>query len=223
MIDEHLLSQIALVRGLNAEARREIAARSALLRKNAGEVLWRAGDPARGLVVLLSGKVRVLRASRDGRRHVVHREGAGAVLGEVPLLDGGVYPATAEVELPVTALLVTAEALDAAMAADARLGRILLAGLARRVRQLVERLDSLAVLDVRARLARHLLARADLAGGGTFDLGASQSSLAEDLGTVREVVVRHLGALRRRGVLAAEGRGRYRVLDRTWLAALAER
>ena len=43
MIDERVLSQVDLVRGLNEAARREIAARSVLLKKRAGELPWRAG------------------------------------------------------------------------------------------------------------------------------------------------------------------------------------
>lgn len=220
MIDEALLDKVARFGDLNPRARREIAARSTLLRVRSGGVLWRAGDSARGLVVLLSGRVRVIRSNPDGRRHVIHREGPGAMLGEVPLLDGGGYPATAEVEVEVTGILVTREALDAAILADASFARVLLEGLARRVRHLVDRLDALASLDVRSRLARSLLARAET--GPVFTLGASQAHLAEELGTVREVVVRNLGALRRRGILGREGRGRYRLLNRAALDALAE-
>jgi len=197
MIDETLLDRVARFRDLNPRARRELAARSSQLRVKAGGTLWRAGDPPRGLVVLLTGRVRVIRSNPEGRRHVIHREGPGVVLGEVPLLDGGGYPGTAEAEVEVTAILVSPGALEAAIQADASFARVLMEGLARRVRHLVDRLDSLASVDVRSRLARHLLARA--ATGPVFSLGMSQAHLAEELGTVREVVVRNLGALRRRG------------------------
>ena len=43
--------------------------------------------------VLLQGRVRAVRV-RDGRETVLHRSGPGATLGEVPLFDGGDYPAT---------------------------------------------------------------------------------------------------------------------------------
>lgn len=222
MIDEALVDQLPLFSGLNERARREVALRSSLVRRRPGQHFWRAGDPPKGVVILVEGTVRIVRVGGSGRRHVVHREGPGTALGEVPLLDGGGYPATAEAETPVTAVLVTGDAMEAAMAADPALARRLLTGLARRVRHLVDRLDALAVLDVRCRLARHLLDRANAGGGGAFDLGTSQAKLAEELGTVREVVVRNLGALRRRGVLESAGRGRYRLTNRPALEALAE-
>lgn len=222
MIDATLLDRVPLFQDLGREARRELAVRSVRIEKPAGEVLWHAGDRPRGLVILLEGRVRIVRSGRDGRRQVVHREGPGVALGEVPLLDGGGYPATAEVERPIVAVLVTPEALDAAMAADPCLARTLLDGLARRVRHLVDRLDERTLLDVRARLARHVLERAEAAGGEVFDLGMTQARLAEELGTVREVVVRNLGRLRRRGVLVNAGRARYRVGHRPTLEALAD-
>lgn len=60
------------------------------------------------------------------------------------------------------------------------------------------------------------------AGDAPFTLGTSQARLAEDLGTVREVVVRNLGSLRDQEILRREGRGRYRILNRAALEALAE-
>lgn len=43
--------------------------------------------------MLLEGAVRAVR-TRHGRELVVHRAGPGATLGEIPLFDGGGYPAT---------------------------------------------------------------------------------------------------------------------------------
>lgn len=224
MIDETLLDDVPVLSGLRPRCRRELAARLVIVRKGAGECFWRAGEHPRGILLLLTGRVRLVRSSGSGRRQVLHSEGPGVILGEVPFFDGGGYPATAEAEEPSVAILITGEALDAAMAADPDLARVLLGGLARRVRQLACRLESLATLDVRARLARHVLQCADRTVGtcAGFGLGATQAALAEELGTVREVVVRHLTALRRRGVLASAGRGRFTIVNRAALEAIAD-
>ncbi|HEV2147617.1 MAG TPA: helix-turn-helix domain-containing protein [Longimicrobiaceae bacterium] len=95
----------------------------------------------------------------------------------------------------------------------------LLARLAGRVRGLVERLDGVAARSVESRLAAYLLVRHREAEGGPFTLGATQAEVAEELGTVREVVVRGLGALGRRGVLRSAGRGRWEVADEGALRA----
>jgi DNA-binding transcriptional regulator LsrR (DeoR family) len=54
-----------------------------------------------------------------------------------------------------------------------------------------------------------------------FNLGMTQAQLAEELGTVREVVVRGLAQLRRDGIIAAAGRGRYVISNRDGLTDLA--
>lgn len=220
MIDESLLDRIPVLAGLDGRARRELAARSVVVRRDVGACFWRAGDTPKGMLVLLEGRVRLVRTGPNGRRQVIHKEGNGVILGEVSLLDGDGYPATAEAEERSVAILITPEALDAALAADPRFAQVLLANLARRVRHLVERVESLTTLDVRARLARHLLDRSE-ATDGDFDLGVTQAALAEELGTVREVVVRNLAMLRRRRILESAGRGRLRVLNRASLRTLA--
>jgi CRP-like cAMP-binding protein len=100
------------------------------------------------------------------------------------------------------------------MADDARLAWWLLERLSRRVRGLVERVDALATQDVAARLAAHLLARTEPNGDRQIAvLGGTQAALAEELGTVREVVVRHLRSLQRSGVMRSVGAGRYEILE----------
>jgi CRP-like cAMP-binding protein len=79
----------------------------------------------------------------------------------------------------------------------------------------VQRLDDRSTRGVTARLAEYLLARAS--PEGRLSLGLTQAALAEELGTVREVVVRALLALRRQGAIRALGGGRYAVVDRAAL------
>ena len=201
-----------LFAGIGAAARRELTARAVTRRFAAGEVLFTAGSEARGLFVILEGRVRVTRGAR-GRPHVVHEEGPAGTLGEVPLFDGGGYPATAVAQEPTRCLVYSPRAVAAAMAADPAVGWAIARALALRVRELMERLDAFAARDVTARVAHVVRARHRAAGGGPFTLGQTHERLAEELWTVREVVVRSLRRLRRRGVIASAGRGRYRVAD----------
>jgi len=219
MIDESLLDRVPLFRGLNGDARRALAVRGVTRRFAAGEVLWSAGMPARGLYVVLAGRVRVVRAP-GGRQHLVHEEGPGATLGELPLFEGGPYPATAVAAEPALCLVLDRAAIESAIAADPALAFALLAGLARRVRTLIARLDAVRGRSVRARLATLVLARAG--DGGAFTLGATQAEVAEELGTVREVVVKELRALRAAGILRSAGRGRVEVADAARLREIAE-
>jgi CRP/FNR family transcriptional regulator, cyclic AMP receptor protein len=105
--------------------------------------------------------------------------------------------------------------------ADPALGLAFLGRMARRVRELVERLDRATAQSVPGRLARFLLARREQVGRDAFTLGLSQAELAEEVGTVREVVVRALRLLRDQGAIRALGRGRYEVADERRLREIA--
>jgi len=221
MIDEALLDHVGLAGDLCSAARQALAARAVVREFEPDQVLWTAGDAPRGLFVVLDGRVRIVRAP-GGRQHVVHTEGPGATIGEVPLFAGGCYPATAVAAGAVRCLVLDRDALLAAMKHDPRLAWRLLERLASRVRQLVDRLSVRSGHGVRARLARELLAREAAAGPGrAFDLGGTQTHLAEELGTVREVVVRHLRELARSGAIGVRANRRYVVTDRAALQALA--
>lgn len=219
MLSASRLENVALFAGLNPAALRELTSRGRITRLEPGETLWRAGAEARGLHVVISGRVRVT-GEGSGRRHRVHVEGPGGTLGEVPLFDGGPYPATAVADTQVECAVFGRGVLRAAMAQDPELAFRLLAHLGSRIRGLVERLDALVGMDVRQRLAAHLLAGREAAGKDVLSLGASQRDLAEELGTVREVVVRALRQLEEVGAIEREGR-RVRVVDPEILRTLS--
>jgi CRP-like cAMP-binding protein len=93
--------------------------------------------------------------------------------------------------------------------------------MAGRVRHLLERLSSQTADPVAARLARFMVDRTPCADG-TIARGGTQAQLAEEIGTVREVVVRLLRALADEGIIERLDRGRYRVLNRARLQQRAE-
>ena len=219
MIDPCLLSNVPLFAHLSAELVANLAHRSVERRFAAGQLLYAAGTVPAGLLVVLEGRVRVIRG--NGRQHVIHEEGPGGALGEVPVFDGGTYPATAIAGEPTRCLLLPTEALRSAIRSSPETSLLFLHRLGERTRHLVDRLDGLAVQDVNARLARLLQTRQQAVGPGVpFSLGRTQLETAEELGTVREVVVRTLRELRQQGIIESAGRGRYVVRDDRRLASL---
>lgn len=220
MIPDSELRRLPLFAGISDVACRELAARSVLRTYEGGETLFAAGGEPRGFYVIVRGRVRVVREGA-GRRHVLHEEEAGGTLGEVPLFEGGGYPATAIAAEPTTCLFVGRDAIATAMRADPELAWRFLARLAGRVRTLVERVDRLAARSVPQRLAALFIARREKAAGATVTLGATQQQIAEELGTVREVVVRAVRTLCDGGAIEALGGGRYRVRDAARLRELA--
>lgn len=215
------MNPLRLFDPLSPKARQVLLAQAVERRFAQDEVLFTAGSPSRGFYVVLDGEVRVLRG-RGGRQHVVHVEGKGGTLGEVALFDGGGYPAAAIAAAPTRCLVFTRAAIEAALAADPEVAWFFLRRFATRMRHLIERLDRLAAQSVTSRLAGYLLARARTAETTEVSLGRTQTEIAEELGTVREVLVRSLRFLREEEIIAWTGRGRYRIVDTARLKALAE-
>lgn len=209
MVSSDLLRASAVFARASGPTLHLLASHSTERRYGPGEVIFTAGSRPAGLLLVLSGRVRVVRGGGD-RQHLVHYEGPGGALGEVPVFGGGGYPATALAAEATRCLLVPAESLAAAIRTDPELAFTFLARLAERTRGLVARLDRLAAYGVRERLVLFLMDRQRLAGEGLpFTLGATHEEVAQDLGTVREVVVRSLRELREAGVIRSAGRGRY--------------
>ncbi|HEU0298120.1 MAG TPA: Crp/Fnr family transcriptional regulator [Longimicrobium sp.] len=221
MIDPAILLRVPLFQHLNAGAVRELAARSTIREFEAGEVLWHAGMEPRGFFVVIEGVVRVVRVVH-GRQHVVHVEGPGGTLGEVALFEGQPYPATAIANRRTVCVAVTRDGVLAAVRQDPELAFSLLGRLAARVRHVIGRLDGLAARSVRARLAGYLLERKERSGKDVFTLGGSHATVAEELGTVREVLGRNLRGLRDRGLISVDAKGAIRVMDEAGLRAAAE-
>jgi CRP-like cAMP-binding protein len=196
------------------------------------EVLWSAGDRAQGIALVLEGRIRIVRGS-GGRQLVIHSGEPGATLGEVPFFTGGCYPATAIAAEPTRCLFLPEAAVRRAIAVDPALAFFFLKRLSHRIENLVERVDRVTVSSVQARLAHFILQRCQATIASTrsrsksgevtvFSLGMTQTALGEELGTVREVVVRALRALRESGAIERVGEGKYRVVNSSILETLAE-
>jgi CRP-like cAMP-binding protein len=197
-----------------------------------GEILWSAGDPSEGITLVLEGRIRIVRGS-GGRQLVIHSGEPGATLGEVPFFTGGRYPASAIAAEPTRCLFLHEAAVRRAIAVDPALAFFFLQRLSHRIENLVERVDRLTVSSVQARLAHFILqryqatidssrSRPKSGKGAVFSLGMTQTALGEELGTVREVVVRALRALRQSGAIESVGDGKYRVMNASILETLAE-
>lgn len=151
----------------------------------------------------------------------MHTEGPGATLGEVPFFAGGGYPATAIATEPTTCLVLDRATVARAVAADPEHALRWLGTLAQRVRGLIERLDRQTASSVEQRVASLLLARHTAAGGASFVLATTQAEAAEEVGTVREVLVRVLRRFRESKLVVRTARRRYRVADVAGLERLA--
>jgi CRP-like cAMP-binding protein len=218
---EAVLAAIPYFRPLAPRDLRTLAERSVVRDVRRGAHVFEEGAPAEGLFVVMEGRVRLVRTSRGGREQVLHAEGPGATLGEIPLLDGGGYVATAVAAEPARLLFVPrAAVLDVCRRhPDVAMGIIRV--LARRVRTFAGLVEDLSLKDLTGRMAGLLLAESRAANATTFELTGTRDDIATRLGTVRELVSRSLARLRADGVVRVAGR-RVTILDTQRLGELAD-
>jgi CRP-like cAMP-binding protein len=98
------LASVALLEGIPET---ELADLARVLRRRelpAGEVLWREGDEASAMYLIVDGRVTVSLRLPGNRDVAVNTLGPGEVLGEIPLLDGGRHSATTRVMEPASVL-----------------------------------------------------------------------------------------------------------------------
>lgn len=191
-----------------------LAGRATERRLSHGEVLFVAGDEARGLYVVVEGAVRAFRESVDGREQVIHVERAGATIAEVPVFDEGTYPSTVSAEEDSILLFIDKREVRRLCLEHPQIALAALKLLAGKLRKCAELVEALSLHEVDQRLARLLLAEALRQGvreGSRIavDLVLTNQQIASRIGTVREVVSRALARLQQNDLIRVEGRRVY--------------
>ena len=202
---------MALFAPLTDDELQFLAARSNLKSYASGQLLFSEGDACAGLYVVASGRVRIFKTSANGREHVLAIEGPGSSIAELPVFDGGNYPASAAALETSELVFVSRKDFRAMCLEHPEVALKVLQVVGARLRRLVGIIEELSFTTVRHRLISWLLRQAKNEGrpsprGITFSLGASHQELAAQIGTVRELVSRNLARLQAQGFIEINGR-----------------
>jgi CRP/FNR family transcriptional regulator len=203
-----------------------LAARMSRKRFAAGELLFSEGEPCNGLYIVLSGRVRIFKTSVSGREQVLSIEGAGGTVAELPVFDGGPYPASVIALDETEIAFLSRRDFQGFCMEHPEVALKVLAVVGARLRQLVAIIEELSFTTIRQRLASTLVKLAQNEGKKTargieFRLPASHQEMASQLGTVRELISRNLTRLQAEGLLEVNARDVV-VKDMKGLVALLE-
>jgi CRP/FNR family transcriptional regulator len=208
------LSAIALFADFNETEVAALAQRAIEKRFDTGEMLFWEGEACAGVFLIAQGSVKIFRTSAGGREVMLAIETAPSSVAELPLFDGGPYPASVRALEPVTTLFINKNDFQQVCRQYPDVGLKILAVVGRRLRHLVGLVESMTFGSVTQRLARLLLDSS--AGAAAFELPQTHQELASRLGTVREVVSRNLARFRGDGLVRIQGR-QVEILNRTGL------
>lgn len=171
-----------------------------------GGVVFRAGERAEYVGILLSGSVRVLRDDYDGNRAILAAVGPGELFGETFACAGvGRMPVSVEADRPSRALLIQLKRIigtcSSACDFHNRVVLNLLRVLAAKNLALNGKLDITSRRTIREKLLAYLSSQARAAGSNRFVIPFDRQGLADYLGVDRSALSAEIGKLRREGVI----------------------
>ena len=202
---------MAIFSGLTEVELNFLAQHAVPRRYTAGEMVFSEGEPCSGLYVVESGHIRIFKSSAGGREQVLSVDGPGSSVAELPVFDGGNYPASVAAVEDATLLFVSKQDFQALCLTHPQVALKVLRVVGARLRRLVGIIEELSFTTVRHRLASFLLRLAQkegkqARGGVEVILPASNQELAAQIGTVRELVSRNLSRFQSEGLIQIEGR-----------------
>ena len=205
------LQRTTLFGSLTSEELADVAQRAIEIHLRRGEMLFLSGEAAKGLFVVMRGKIRAFQQDEDGREQVMHLDDAGAVLGDVHVFDDGPYPASAISEVDTDVLFIEKSDVHGLCLKYPSLALAALKLMAGKVRKHAKLIEALSLHEVGQRLALFLLAEAQsnifpVGGPMVFRLCLPNQEIASRIGSVRDVVSRAFTRLKHDGLIAVEDR-----------------
>ena len=183
-----------------------------------GETVFWEGDAPDWFYMVVKGRVKVLKHSSLGKEFIIAFFGPGEMFGEVAVLQGKPYPASAQAVDDTEVLGIRREELLSFLGRRPEVSLRIVGVLGGRLRDAHDRLRDIAGERVDQRIARMLLMLSSKLGN---TLPFTRQEIADMAGTTSETAIRVIGRLRDGGIIRSD-RGEIVVLDEVKLRLLSE-
>ena len=208
---EALLKRVPLFSSLSEQEFAFLTSHLVQRKYAAGELIFSEGDPCTGLYVVRAGNVRIFKSSAGGREQVLSIDGPGSSIAELPVFDGGNYPASAQAVNDCTLFFFSRQDFQSLCLQYPQVALKVLKVIGSRLRKLVGIIEELSFTTVRHRLIALLvrLGKSDGTRNGdavSLTLPFNNSELAAQIGTVRELISRNLSRLQSEGLIEVDNR-----------------
>jgi len=156
----NLLKNVAVFSGLSETELEFLVSRVVQRKFASGELIFSEDEACAGLYVIESGNVRIFKSSAGGREQVLSIDGPGGSIAELPVFDGGSYPASAQAITPATLLFFSTQDFRALCLQHPEVALKVLRVVGGRLRRLVGIIEELSFTTVRHRLTALLVSLA---------------------------------------------------------------
>lgn len=206
-----VLGTTPLLANLSPSELQNLAGRTVRKLFSAGELIFSEGEPCNGLHIIARGRVRIFKTSMSGREQVLAVNGPGESVAELPVFDGGPFPASTLAVEDTEIAFISRRDFQGFCVEHPEVALKVLAVVGGRLRRLVGIIEELSFTTIRHRLISVLVKLAQTEGNKTargieFQLPATHQELANQLGTVRELISRNLMRLQAEGLLEVDAR-----------------
>ncbi len=211
-----LLARYPMLADLPAAQLDELLSKAMLLRLPQGTVVFDEDQPCQGFPLLLSGNVRVIKAAPNGRELQLYRAGPGesCILSSACLLGNAHYHARGVAEVDVELAVLPPDVFRKLVAASERFRNYVFDLFSERLTDLMQLISAVAFQKLDQRLAALLAAKSS-------PIHATHQALADELGSVREMITRLLKNFAEQGWVRL-GREQIEVVDAPALRQFAD-
>jgi CRP/FNR family transcriptional regulator, cyclic AMP receptor protein len=219
-----VLARSVVFRSVPLADLRALVGRGAFRAVKAGAHVFLQGQSDASFCVVLTGRVRIVAASPDGRLLFHRLISSGGVFGELAVLDGGERTAGAVAQRDSEILSIEREVFLRFLEDHSRVAIQLAMLMAQRIRSTSDHLQDSVFLDAPQRIAKKLIElareRGKQATPGVWQLeGVTHEELGNTVGVHRVSVSNHLRPLEELGLIRRE-RSRIVILDLEGLVEL---
>jgi len=204
------LANLALFKELAPAELERIAGHTRQVRATRSEILFHRGDPANGFYIVVYGQVKLAFISSKGDEKVVEIIGPGASFGEAVMFMEKPHVVTAQVLADSLLLYVQREAVFDELGRDPGFARRIIAGLARRLHQLMGDLEAYSMRSGTQRVIGYLLrdetGAKEPAAELEVTLPTTKGIVASRLNLTQEHFSRILHELAAEGLIEVHGR-----------------
>ena len=206
------LRDVPLFSEMDVSHLREISEISRIEQFKKKQHIFLESEPYRGFYIVLRGNVKVYRVSAEGKEYILHLRKPPQPFADVPLFEeGGNYPANAQALDDSLLLFIPKEEFTDLIRKNPSIAFKMLAGFAKRMRNMTNKMEEISTKEVSSRLARFILGEIEKNGSVKLEepflrLTISKATVATYLGTITETLSRTFKKFHDENIIVVNGK-----------------